>query len=183
MTPVPYNGENPELSDPLFSRTRHCHSPVPVARVPDDTDSGGALLPNQPPSDNRATAPLPRGMLPRRSRTMIAARTVEAITIAKERTVQRSWVWTLSGTSKRQDEREVVAASGSSEVQHLYHLYHLGPGCRLPPHRAVHRRQDGASARKNSDRYPIAESPSPRHPITLILPLCESLRASGVDFN
>jgi hypothetical protein len=29
---------------------------------------------------------------------MIAARTVEAITIAKERTVQGSWVWALSGT-------------------------------------------------------------------------------------
>jgi hypothetical protein len=54
---------------------------------------------------------------------LYAARKAEGITIAKERTVQGSWVWALSESAERaaerKREREDVAPPGSSEVQHL----------------------------------------------------------------
>jgi hypothetical protein len=60
---------------------------------------------------------------------LYAARKAEGITIAKERTVQGSWVWALSGTGELElegererdlePELEDVAPPGSSEVQHL----------------------------------------------------------------
>jgi hypothetical protein len=53
---------------------------------------------------------------------MNAARNVEAIVIAKQRTVQGSWVWTLgSRTGDIAGERELedFALPGSLEVQHL----------------------------------------------------------------
>jgi hypothetical protein len=56
---------------------------------------------------------------------LYAARKAEGITIAKEHTVQGSWVWALTGTGdldgEREDELELedVAPPGSSQVQHL----------------------------------------------------------------
>jgi hypothetical protein len=50
---------------------------------------------------------------------LYAARKAEGITIAKERTVQGSWVWALSGSGELELEREDVALPGTSEVQHL----------------------------------------------------------------
>jgi hypothetical protein len=50
---------------------------------------------------------------------LYAARKAEGISIAKEHTVQGSWVWTLTGTGDLDGEREDVAPPGSSEVQHL----------------------------------------------------------------
>jgi hypothetical protein len=50
---------------------------------------------------------------------LYAARKAEGITIAKEHTVQGSWVWALSGTGELELELEDVAPPDSSEVQHL----------------------------------------------------------------
>jgi hypothetical protein len=48
--------------------------------------------------------------------SLYAARNAEDITIAKERTAQGRWIWTLNGHN---GEIEDVAPPGSSEVQHL----------------------------------------------------------------
>jgi hypothetical protein len=48
---------------------------------------------------------------------LYAACKAEANTIAKERTAQGLWIWTLSGTGDF--EGEDVSPPGPSEVQHL----------------------------------------------------------------
>jgi putative DNA primase/helicase len=48
--------------------------------------------------------------------SLYAARNAEDITIAKERTAQGRWIWTLNGHNS---EIEDVALPGSSDVQHL----------------------------------------------------------------
>jgi hypothetical protein len=50
---------------------------------------------------------------------LYAARKAEGIAIAKEHTVQGSWVWALSGSGELAGGLEDVALPGSSEVQHL----------------------------------------------------------------
>src|SRR5215207_6727179 len=63
MEPVPDNADTPALSEPLFLRTGNRLTPVPVARVEDET---GDPLPNphRPTLDATMTAflrPLPAG--------------------------------------------------------------------------------------------------------------------------
>jgi hypothetical protein len=68
--------------------------------------------------------------------SLYAARNAEDITIAKERTAQGRWIWTLNSHN---GEIEDGAHSISSDVQHLQHLR----PCRLrQPRRAVRRRRD-----------------------------------------
>ncbi len=50
---------------------------------------------------------------------LYAARKAEGVAIAKEHTVQGSWVWTLSGSGELAGGLEDGALPGSSEVQHL----------------------------------------------------------------
>ena len=96
-------------------------SPNPIAHVPDEAESGGALPPTQPPGDNRAMA-LSRVACSHDDLDMNAARKAEDIAITEERTADGPWIWSLSaptGNCERERTREDVALPGPREVQHL----------------------------------------------------------------